>query len=66
MMKIKKHLEIIKNILAAMLGVQSQKNREATFQQKLSLCHYIIYALIFVLLFLTGIFFITKMILSSS
>ena len=54
--------QIIKSVLAAAIGVQSDKNRQNDFNQD-SLPTYIIAGLIFTVLFVFGIVFVVSTIL---
>ncbi|MCK5829456.1 MAG: DUF2970 domain-containing protein [Methylococcales bacterium] len=56
-------LHVIQSVLAAAIGVQSNKNRERDFEQG-SLPSYLIVGFIFTILFILSLVFIVKSIIS--
>ncbi|TAN71770.1 MAG: DUF2970 domain-containing protein [Methylobacter sp.] len=54
--------QVIKSVLAAAIGVQSNENRQKDFEQG-SLPAYIIAGLIFTVLFVTGLVFLVSTVL---
>jgi hypothetical protein len=57
-------LEVVKSVLSAAFGVQSDKNRLKDFEQG-SLPVYIITGLIFIALFVGGLIFLVSRVVSS-
>lgn len=57
-------IEVIKSVLAAAIGVQSDANRQKDFSQG-SLPTYIIAGLIFTVLFVSGLVFLVSKILGN-
>jgi len=55
--------QIVLSVLAAAIGVQTNKNREQDFQSK-SIVPYIVAGIIFTVLFLFSLIFIVSMILN--
>ncbi len=55
-------IQVIKSVLAAAIGVQSDENRKKDFEQG-SLSTYIIAGLIFTVLFVVGLVFLVSTIL---
>lgn len=55
-------LQVVKSVLAAGIGVQSNKNREADFENG-SLPHYLIVGLIATLLFILLIVFVVSVVI---
>ncbi len=56
-------IQTLKSVLAAFIGVQSDKNRKADFEQG-SLKNYIIGGLIFTILFVATIIFVVSRVLA--
>lgn len=57
-------IEVIKSVLAAAIGVQSDANRQKDFTQG-SLSTYIVAGLIFTVLFVSGLVFLVSKILGN-
>jgi Protein of unknown function (DUF2970) len=53
-------LQTIKSVLAAFIGVQSDKNRKIDFEQGSPLTTYIIAGLIFTVLFVSALIFLVS------
>jgi len=54
--------DIVLSVLAAMFGVQTEKNRQRDFNQKSGL-PYIVVGVLFIILFVITIFFIVSMVM---
>ena len=54
---------IVKSVLAAFIGVQSNKNRQTDFEQG-SLKYFIIAGILFTVLFVAAVIFVVSMVLS--
>ena len=55
--------QIVKSVFAAFIGVQSNKNRQADFEQG-SMKHFIITGIVFTALFVAAVIFVVSMVLS--
>lgn len=57
-------LEVIKSVLAAAVGIQSNENRQKDFSQPGSLPVYIVAGVVFTVLFVVGLIFVVSAIMS--
>lgn len=59
-------LHIVKSVLAAAVGVQSDKNREKDFQAKNSIYIYIAAGILFTVLFVLSVALVVNLVLSNA